>query len=159
MKNLFTTIIVLLSWFILLSCKKDESNPTQNPTTGNVQGIITYSGTGTPSATKLLVVAIYLFSNTNMQGSPNGSTIQGSSSSTSPFSYSFAVPPGDYHLITMFDANGDNNFNSGNTDPYLIYTPNNATGTGTFGTATAKFTVIEGQTFTTNVSFGDTYKK
>ena len=159
MKNLFTTMIVLSTCFLLLSCKKDDSNPTQNSTSGTVQGIITYSGAGTPSATKLLYVGIYLFSNTNMQGAPNGSTIQVSSSATSPFSYSFAVPPGDYQLGTAFDLNGDGSVNSGNTDPYLIYTPNNSTGTGTFGTAAAKFTVIAGQTFTANVSFGDTYKK
>jgi len=152
-------MIVLLLCFLLLSCKKDESNPTQNPTTGTVQGTITYTGAGTPSASILLVVAIFPFSNTNMQGPPDGSTIQISSSSTSPFTYSFAVPPGDYHLSTAFDANGDGSFNSGNTDPYLIYTPNNSTGTGTFGTAAAKFTVTAGQTFTANVSFGDTYKK
>ncbi len=68
MKNLYTTIIVLLLCVLLLSCKKDESNPTQNPATGTVQGTITYTGAGAPSASKLLVVGIYPFSNTNMQG-------------------------------------------------------------------------------------------
>ena len=159
MKNLPTIIIVLLSCLSLLSCKKDESNPTQTPTTGTIQGAIAYSGASTPSATKLLVVGIYPFSNTNMQGPTNGSTIQGMFSSSSPFSYSFTVPPGDYHLIAMHDANGDGNYNSGNTDPYLIYTPGNTAGTGTFGTTAAKFTVVAGQTYTANLTISDTYKK
>jgi uncharacterized protein (DUF2141 family) len=103
-------------------------------------------------------VSIYPFSNTNMQGAPNDSTIQVRTSSSSGFSYSLSLPPGDYHLIAMLDANGDNSFNSG-ADPYLIYTPNSTAGTGTFGAAAAKFTVTAGQTVTANVSFGDTYKK
>ena len=127
---------------------------------GTVQGTITYSGSsGTPDTNKQIVVVIYPFSNTNMQGPPNDSTIQYKISSLSPFSYSFDVPPGDYHIIAMFDANGDHNFNSGNTDPYLIFTPNSILGTGTFGVVEAKFTVYLGQTYTANISFIDTYKK
>ncbi len=134
--------------------------PLSSETRGTVQGTITYLGSsGTPDTNKQIVVAIYPFSNTYMQGPPNDSTIQGKISSVSPFSYSIDVPPGDYHIIAMFDANGDHNFNSGNTDPYLIFTPNSVLGTGTFGTLDGKFTVYLGQTYTANISFNDTYKK
>lgn len=160
MKIFASILIIAVSCLLVFSCKKDDSNPTENPTTGTVLGTVTYTGNaGTPSPGKRLAVAVYPFSNHNMQGAPDGSTIQGSLSPSSPFAYSFALPPGDYHLGVGFDANGDTSFNSGNTDPYLIYTPNSSTGTGTFGTAAAKFTVSAGQSFTANVSFGDTYKK
>ena len=158
--------LLILATFLLFAlihwtgCKKDESNPTQIPTTGTVQGTVTYTGSaGTPNASRLLAIAVYPFSNPNMQGPPNGSTIQATFSPSSPFAYSFSVPPGDYHLGVGFDADGDSSFNSGNTDPYLIYTPNNPTGTGTFGTAAARFYVTAGQSYTANVSFGDAYKK
>ncbi|RPI04925.1 MAG: hypothetical protein EHM64_08355 [Ignavibacteriae bacterium] len=158
MKNLFAAVIVSVTCLLLLSCSKDETTSPPSAATGTVQGTVTFIS-GTPSATKLLVVGIYPFSNTNMQGAPDGSTIQMISSSISPFSYSFAVPPGDYHLITMFDANGDGSYNSGMKDPYIIYTPNNPSGTPTFGSGFDRFTVSAGQTYTANVTFGDSFKK
>jgi hypothetical protein len=140
----------------LLSANSTQFNVAAQ---GTVQGALTYTGAGTPSASGLLYVAIYPFSNTNMQGAPNGSTIQAATSSSSPLNFSFNLPPGDYHLIAMFDANADGSVNSGNTDPYLIYTPGDALGTGTFGLLAAKITVAAGQTVAANVSLLDTHKK
>jgi uncharacterized protein (DUF2141 family) len=132
----------------------------QTATSGTVRGTITYTGNaGVPGTNKQILVAVYPFSNTYMQGPPNGSTIQVQPSSSSPFEYSFTLPTGDYHLIAMFDANGDGSFNSGNTDPYQIFIPNDSLGTGTFGDTAARFAVTSGQGTTANITLTDRYKK
>ncbi len=143
----------------------DQLTPYITTGTGHIAGTIMYTGTaGTPSASVRLYAVAYPSSNTAMTGAPNGTTIQQWGYGNGSIGFMFVVPAGDYRVLVFVDLNGDKVLST--NEPYLIYTPGNTAGTGTFGTAGAVFTVVNqdvsnGSTLDkiTNVTFGDTFRK
>jgi len=90
--NRMIPISLLLLFFLLpLSCKKDESNPTQTPTTGTIQGQVTNITADTVIVGALVTTSPATSSvSTNAQGSytiPN----------VSPGQYTVTAAKGDYN--------------------------------------------------------------
>lgn len=126
------------------------------PTTGVITGTVTYTGSlGSVSVSKPIIVVMNPYPNAFDNFVANGTTYQTVNLTSSPGTFTFTnVPPGQYHLVAIFDRDS-NGVSIG--DPTKIYTPGNPAGSNYHADPATAFSVVAGQQYSLlpNISFDD----
>jgi hypothetical protein len=136
MKKLYFVLIVVFCTFIFMSCSKSGGNPTQTPTTGTIQGVVTNiitdsvlvgaNITTTPSTSSASTNAqgIYIISDvspgqyiitaTEIGYNPRGVSITVTAGETTQANIKLDYPIPTQGLVAYYPFNGNTNDESGN---------------------------------------------